>query len=161
LGKERFFLAGEVTGGRGPAWSMVDTTGLGAGLGVEDISGRLASLVKGLAQPNEYFSLFWESALDDHGEFASFGQHLVTMFDDHDQIHKGSEKRRFCGMVEYRKLVFNALAVNLTTAGIPCIYYGTEQAFDSGGQPSRSDKVLRENMFGGRFGGKCTRGVHF
>jgi glycosidase len=44
-------------------------------------------------------------------------------------------------MVEYRKLTFNALAVNLTTAGIPCIYYGTEQGFDSGGQPSASDKV--------------------
>src|SRR5262249_50686661 len=85
----------------------------------------------------ESFSLFRNSALDDHGDFAWFGQHVVTMFDDHDQIHKGSEKRRFCGMVEYRKLVFNALAVNLTTAGIPCIYYGTEQAFDSGGQPSR------------------------
>jgi glycosidase len=64
-------------------------------------------------------------------------------------------------MAEYRKLIFNALAVNLTTAGIPCIYYGTEQGFDSGGQPSPSDKVLRENMFGGRFGGKCSKGVHF
>ena len=59
------------------------------------------------------------------------------------------------------KLVFNALAINLTTAGIPCIYYGTEQGFDSGGQPSSSDNILRENMFGGRFGGKCSRGVHF
>jgi glycosidase len=73
----------------------------------------------------------------------------------------GNQKRRFCGMVEYHKLVFNALAVNLTTAGIPCIYYGTEQAFDSGGQPSPNDKVLRENMFGGRFGGKRSKGVHF
>jgi glycosidase len=161
LGKGRFFLAGEVTGGRGHAWSMVDTTGLDAALGIEDIPGRLASMVKGFTEPNEYFSLFRNSELDDHGDFAWFGQHVVTMFDDHDQIHKGSEKRRFCGMVEYRKLIFNALAVNLTTAGIPCIYYGTEQAFDSGAQPSPSDKVLRENMFGGRFGGKCTRDVHF
>jgi glycosidase len=161
LGKARFFLAGEVTGGRQHAWSMVDTTGLDAALGIEDIPGRLASMVKGLAEPNEYFSLFRNSALDDHGDFAWFGQHVVTMFDDHDQIHKGSEKRRFCGAAEYRRLVFNALGVNLTTAGIPCIYYGTEQGFDSGGQPSGSDKVLRENMFGGRFGGKCTSGVHF
>jgi hypothetical protein len=140
---------------------MVDTTGLDAALGIEDIPGRLASMVKGFAEPNEYFSLFRNSELDDHGDFAWFGQHVVTMFDDHDQIHKGSEKRRFCGMAEYRNLIFNALAVNLTTAGIPCIYYGTEQSFDSGGQPSPSDKVLRENMFGGRFGGKCTKGVHF
>jgi len=161
LGKERFFLAGEVTGGRRHAWSMVDTTGLDAALGIEDIPGRLQSIVKGFAEPNEYFSLFRNSELDDHGDFAWFGQHVVTMFDDHDQIHKGNEKRRFCGMAEYRKLIFNALAVNLTTAGIPCIYYGTEQGFDSGGQPSPNDVVLRENMFGGRFGGKRTRGVHF
>jgi glycosidase len=161
LGKERFFLAGEVTGGRGHAWSMVDTTGLDAPLGIEDIPGRLQSMVKGFAEPNEYFSLFRNSELDDHGDFAWFGQHVVTMVDDHDQIHKGNEKRRFCGMAEYRKLVFSALAVNLTTAGIPCIYYGTEQGFDSGGQPSPNDVVLRENMFGGDFGGKCSRGVHF
>jgi glycosidase len=161
LGKARFFLAGEVTGGRRHAWSMVDTTGLDAALGIEDIPGRLQSIVKGFAEPNEYFSLFRNSELDDHGDFAWFGQHVVTMFDDHDQIHKGSQKRRFCGMTEYRKLIFNALAVNLTTAGIPCIYYGTEQGFDSGGQPSPNDVVLRENMFGGRFGGKRTRGVHF
>jgi len=45
--------------------------------------------------------------------------------------------------------------------GIPCIYYGTEQEFDSGGHPSSSDLVLRESMFGGSFGGKCTRGHHF
>src|SRR5262249_50686660 len=57
LGKERFFLAGEVTGGRGHAWSMVDTTGLDGGLGVGDIPGRLASMVKGLAEPNERVSL--------------------------------------------------------------------------------------------------------
>jgi glycosidase len=161
IGKERFFLAGEVTGGRSHAWSMVDTTGLDAALGIEDIPGRLQSMVKGFVEPDEYFALFRNSELDDHGDFAWFGQHVVTMFDDHDQIHKGSEKRRFCGTVEYRKLVFNALAVNLTTAGIPCIYYGTEQGFDSGGQPSPSDKVLRENMFGGHFGGRRSRGVHF
>ena len=45
------------------------------------------------------------------------------------------------------------LAVQLTTMGIPCIYYGSEQGFDSGGRPGGSDLVLRENMFGGRFGG--------
>ena len=45
--------------------------------------------------------------------------------------------------------------------GIPCIYYGSEQGFDSGGRPSGSDLVLRESMFGGRFGGLCTQGRHF
>jgi hypothetical protein len=91
LGKERFFLAGELTGGRGHAWSMVDTTGLDAALGIEDIPGRLQSMVKGFAEPNEYFALFRNSELDDHGDFAWFGQHVVTMFDDHDQVSKGNQ----------------------------------------------------------------------
>jgi glycosidase len=161
LGKERFLLAGEVTGGRHLAWSMVDSTGLDAALGIEDIPGRLELMVKGLIEPGEYFGLFRNSELDDHGDFAWFGQHVVTMFDDHDQVRKGDQKRRFCGITDFRSLVFNALAVNLTATGIPCIYYGTEQGFDSGGRPCPDDKVLRENMFGGRFGGKRSQGVHF
>ena len=161
LGKENFLLAGEVTGGRQRAWSMVERTGLDAALGIEDIPGRLELMVKGLAEPTEYFGLFRNSDLDDHGDFAWFGQHVVTMFDDHDQVRKGDQKRRFCGMSNFRNLVFNALAVNLTSTGIPCVYYGTEQGFDSGGVPSPHDVVLRENMFGGRFGGKRSRDVHF
>ena len=61
----------------------------------------------------------------------------------------------------FRDLAFNVMAVQLTTMGIPCIYYGSEQGFDSGGRPNGSDLVLRENMFGGRFGGLCTQGRHF
>ena len=53
------------------------------------------------------------------------------------------------------------LSSQLTTAGFPCIYYGSEQGFDSGGRPSDCDLVLRENMFGGQFGGLCTQGRHF
>lgn len=161
IGKQRFFLAGEVTGGRRLAWSMVDSAGLDAALGIDDIPGRLESMVKGLAEPGEYFGLFRNSQLDDHGDFAWFGEHVVTMFDDHDQVRKGGQKRRFCGVSDFQDLVFNALAVNLTTAGIPCIYYGTEQGFDSGGRPNSDDRVLRENMFGGQFGGKCSQGAHF
>src|SRR5262249_23541817 len=43
----------------------------------------------------------------------------------------------------------------------PCIYYGSEQGFDSGGRPNGSDLVLRENMFGGRLGSLCSQGRHF
>ena len=161
IGKQRFFLAGEVAGGRQLAWSMVDSTGLDAALGIDDIPGRLENMVKGLVEPSEYFGLFRNSQLDDHGDFAWFGEHVVTMFDDHDQVRKGDLKQRFCGSRDFRDLIFNALAVNLTTSGVPCIYYGTEQSFDSGGQPNSNDRVLRENMFGGLFGAKCSQGVHF
>jgi hypothetical protein len=85
----------------------------------------------------------------------------VTLVDDHDQVRKGASKMRFCGKEQFRDLAFNVVATQLTTMGIPCIYYGTEQEFDSGGRPSDSDLVLRESMFGGNFGGKSTRDVHF
>ena len=70
-------------------------------------------------------------------------------------------KWRFCGDERVRALAFNVMAVQLTTMGIPCLYYGSEQGFDSGGRPNGSDLVLRENMFGGRFGGLVTQNRHF
>jgi hypothetical protein len=85
----------------------------------------------------------------------------VTLVDDHDQVRKGTAKWRFCGDGRFRDLAFNVLAVQLTTMGIPCVYYGSEQGFDSGGRAGGSDLVLRENMFGGRFGGRCTQDRHF
>lgn len=64
-----------------------------------------------------------------------------------------------------------AIALNLCTLGIPCIYYGTEQGFNSGGQqvqdailpqnPNGEDTVLRECMFGGPFGSLRCTGHHF
>jgi hypothetical protein len=81
--------------------------------------------------------------------------------DDHDQVRKGGGKHRFCGDSRFRDLAFNVLATQLTTMGIPCIYYGSEQQFDSGGRTSGSDLILRETMFGGKFGGLCTQVRHF
>jgi glycosidase len=81
--------------------------------------------------------------------------------DDHDQVRKGNAKCRFCGDQRYRDLAFNVMAAQLTTMGVPCIYYGSEQGFESGGRPNGSDLVLREAMFGGHFGSFCTQGRHF
>jgi glycosidase len=50
------------------------------------------------------------------------------------------------------------LALNLTSMGIPCIYYGTEQGFDGAGE---SDRFLRECMFGGAFGSLQSKDRHF
>lgn len=41
------------------------------------------------------------------------------------------------------------MALNATTLGIPCIHYGSEQAFDGAGG---NDRYIREAMFGGKFG---------
>jgi glycosidase len=161
IGKERFFLVGEVSGSREHAWEVVEKTGLDAALGIEDVPGKLERMVTGYTDPADYFSLFRNWVLDAPAGHRWYRNQVVTLVDDHDQVRKGSTKRRFCGDSRYRDLAFNVMAVQLTTMGIPCIYYGSEQGFDSGGQPNGSDLVLRENMFGGRFGGLCTQGRHF
>jgi glycosidase len=163
IGKERFLLVGEVPGGREAAWDVVERTGLDAALGIEDVPGRLERMVTGEADPIDYFAVFRNWVLNEPqgGGHRWYRDQVITLVDDHDQCRKWTGKRRFCGDARYRDLAFNVVAVQLTTAGIPCLYYGTEQAFDSGGRSSESDLVLRENMFGGRFGGLCTQGRHF
>ncbi len=140
---------------------MVQQTGLDAALGIDDVPGKLERMVCGLGNPEDYFSVFQNWILDDMGQHRWYRNKVVTLVDDHDQVRKGGSKMRFCGDPQYSDLAFNVVATQLTTTGIPCIYYGTEQEFDSGGRPSGSDLVLRESMFGGNFGGKCTRGHHF
>jgi glycosidase len=161
IGKERFFLVGEVSGSREHAWEVVEKTGLDAALGIEDVPGKLERMVTGYTDPAEYFSLFRNWVLDSPAGHRWYRNQVVTLVDDHDQVRKGSAKRRFCGDSRFRDLAFNVMAVQLTTMGIPCVYYGSEQGFDSGGRPNGSDLVLRENMFGGQFGGLCTQGCHF
>jgi glycosidase len=161
IGKERFLLVGEVAGSRDYAWQVVEKTGLDAALGIEDVPGKLEHMVTGYTAPADYFSLFRNWILDSPAGHRWFRNQVVTLVDDHDQVRKGCAKWRFCGDTRFRDLAFNVMAVQLTTMGIPCIYYGSEQGFDSGGRPNGSDLVLRENMFGGRFGGLCTQGRHF
>jgi glycosidase len=163
IGKERFLLVGEVPGSLDLAREVVDRTGLDAALGIENIPGKLERMVVGEGDPLDYFSVFRNWRLDepDGGKRRWYRDQVVTLVDDHDQVRKWTAKRRFCGDSRYRDLAFNVMAAQLTTAGIPCIYYGSEQGFDSGGRTSDCDFVLRENMFGGRFGGLCTQGRHF
>jgi glycosidase len=176
IGKERFLLVGEVGGGREHAWDVVEKTGLDAALGIDDVPGKLERMVTGYAEPAEYFSVFRNWVLDEPAGPGHrwYRNQVVTLVDDHDQVRKGFAKQRFCGDGRFRDLAFNVMAVQLTTMGIPCIYYGqlttmgipciyygSEQGFDSGGRPNGSDLVLRESMFGGKFGGLCTQGRHF
>jgi glycosidase len=159
LGKENFYLIGEITGGRQRAFRTLEQTGLDAALGFDDIPDKLEYMVKGYHDPQEYFSLFRNSMLVQKESHVWFRNKVVTLFDDHDQVRKGGHKARFCaGEPRWRKLLLNVLAVNIATLGIPCIYYGTEQGFDGAGD---SDRYLRETMFGGAFGAFRTKDRHF
>ena len=160
LGKENFFLVGEITGGRGNAYNTLELTGLDAALGIDDIPDRMDYLAKGWREPADYFNLFRNSALVNKSSHVWFGKHVVTLFDDHDQVRKGDNKGRFCGDkinngYAHLKAV---LGLNLTSMGIPCLYYGTEQGFDGAGD---NDRFLRECMFGGAFGSLQSTGRHF
>jgi len=158
LGKENFCLIGEITGGRERAFETLERTGMDAALGVDEIPDRLAALVKGQASPDGYFDLFRNSLLVRKESHVWFRNKVVTLYDDHDQVSKGQHKARFCALdPRWKKLAFNALALNATTLGIPCIYYGSEQRFDGEGG---SDRYIREAMFGGAFGPFRSRGRH-
>jgi glycosidase len=158
IGKENFYLIAEITGGRERAFQTLETTGLDAALGVDDIPDKLEYLVKGIRNPEDYFSLFRNSLLVQKESHTWFRNKVVTMFDDHDQVRKGEDKARFCADVGADRQVLSALALNATTLGIPCVYYGTEQGFDGRG---RSDQFLRETMFGGEYGAFQSHGRHF
>lgn len=158
IGKEHFFLVGEITGGRKRAFETLELTGLDAALGIDDIPDKLEYMVKGYRNPSDYFGLFRNSELVNKESHIWFRDKVVTMFDDHDQVRKGNNKARFCADPEASKVVLNVLAVNAMTLGIPCIYYGTEQCFDGAGD---NDRYLREAMFGREFGAFRSRGVHF
>ncbi len=162
IGKENFYLIGEITGGREHAFDTLEKIGMNAALGINDIPDKLEYLVKGYRNPEDYFNLFRNSILVQKNSHVWFRDHVVTTFDDHDQVRKGKYKARFChdepGQAENHRVMLNALAFNATTMGIPCIYYGSEQCFDGHGI---SDRFIREAMFGDAFGAFESRGLHF
>ncbi|HMX30189.1 MAG TPA: alpha-amylase family glycosyl hydrolase, partial [Blastocatellia bacterium] len=157
IGKENFYLIGEITGGREFAFTTLETTGLNAALGIDDIPDKLEYLVKGFRNPQEYFSLFRNSEQVKKDSHVWFRNKVVTMFDDHDQVRKGDNKARFAAQNNGHRVILNALALNVTSMGIPCIYYGSEQAFDGQGG---NDRYLREAMFGGNFGAFRSKNRH-
>jgi glycosidase len=157
IGKERFYLIGEITGGRQRAFETLELTGLNAALGLDDVQDKLEYLVKGYRNPREYFDLFRNSELVQKDSHVWFRNKVVTMFDDHDQVRKGANKARFAAGDDGDRLALAVLGLNVTSMGIPCVYYGAEQGFDGAGG---NDRYIREAMFGGEFGPFRSRQRH-
>jgi glycosidase len=88
--------------------------------------------------------------------FAEAGKYYVTFVDNHDQPHRPF--RRFLNNVGDWRVGVLGIGFLLCNLGIPCIYYGTEQGFDGGGD---HDKFVREAMFGGKWGAFDTTGYQF
>lgn len=172
IGKDNFLLVGELTDD-----SMVrgylDIFGrkLDAVLDIVIAPNRLTSVVKGLANPWEFFCLYDDTTLA--GGQRQLGTYHVTVIDDHDMSSR-PQKERFAthseGLPQRYEQAAHAIGLALTMPGIPSIYYGAEQAFDGNQtyhdyrvEPKHEfiDRYIRECMFGGKFGAFGTEGCHF
>jgi glycosidase len=115
----------------------------------------LEDVIKGFASPaflrDRYMA--FRDLYSDHGEA---GRYFVTFVDNHDQMAR--PYRRFMSNNPYPQQAILAIGYLLTSQGVPCIYYGTEQGFDGAG---RDDSYVRECMFGGEWGAFNSSGVHF
>jgi glycosidase len=169
IGKENFLLLGEVTGGAGMARNYLDVFGrnIDAVLDIGEPAARLARMVKGFEGPRAFFDQF--SGHDILGSHRMTGRYHISILDDHDMV--GRSKARFAaGNTSPARYVqvAHAVGTQMTTLGVPCIYYGTEQAFD-GSEAQHDpavpygfeDRYIRESMFGGTFGAFETAGCHF
>ena len=78
IGKDSFFLVGEITGSREEAIRLRDLTGLDAALGLADVQGRMVDAVKGWGDPAGYFDLFRNSIQVDKATHTWFRNHVVT-----------------------------------------------------------------------------------
>jgi glycosidase len=165
VGKYRFFLFGEIVAddatiqrylGRN---SRIDGTherfpSLDAALDFP-LYFTLEEVIKGFASPAFLRGRYdaFHQVYADHGEA---GRYFVTFVDNHDQMAR--PYRRFLHNNPYPRQALLAAGYLLTSQGVPCLYYGTEQGFDGGGP---DDSYVRECMFGGTWGAFGTAGCHF
>jgi len=155
LGKQNFFLVGEISGGDYAQDYYLDALNrnLSAVLDIGEMCPILNGVAKGIRSPKDYFNGFnpGDAGMGSH---RNVGRRHVSILDDHDHIY--GDKIRFSSEALCDRQVVAGVALQLFTLGIPCIYYGTEQAF-AGPEPSErkwlpqwkcADWYLREAMFG-------------
>jgi glycosidase len=165
MGKHNFFLFGEVVDD-----DLTIQKYIGRNSRMENTNERFPALdaaldfplyfiledvIKGFASPaflRDRYQAF-RDLYTDHGEA---GRYFVTFVDNHDQMAR--PYRRFMHNNPYPRQAILAIGYLLTSQGVPCIYYGTEQGFDGAGS---DDSYVRECMFGGEWGAFGSSGRHF
>ncbi|MDQ7783121.1 MAG: alpha-amylase family glycosyl hydrolase [Desulfomonilaceae bacterium] len=160
LGKHNFLIFGEIASGyqtiqqylKGCAFCAVNGRrhhGFDAALDFP-LSYILERVVKGFSSPEE-LRWVYDSTNPLYANSRDPGVNSVTFLDNHDR------NRRFMHQNPYREQLVLALGYQLTSLGVPSIYYGTEQGFDGGGPDLH---YVRECMFGGVWGafGRCRTG---
>lgn len=165
IGKHNFFIFGEIVGDDQTIQSYIGRNARIAGTNERfpsldaaldfPLYFTLEEVIKGLANPaglRDRYDRF-RTLYADHGEA---GRYFVTFVDNHDQMSR--PYRRFMHGNPFSQQAVLAVGYLLTSQGVPCVYYGTEQGFDGGGG---NDRYVRECMFGGEWGAFDTTGVAF
>lgn len=165
VGKHNFFMYGEIV-----ADDATIQQYLGRNSRIEGTNERFPSLdaaldfplyfmleeiVKGFGNPAALRARY-EAFHQNYADHGAAGSYFVTFLDNHDQMAR--PYRRFMNNNPLGAQAVLALGYLLTSQGVPCIYYGTEQGFDGGGS---DDSYVRECMFGGTWGAFNSSGRHF
>jgi glycosidase len=169
LGKRNFLLVGEIAGGDFFQDFVLDNLAilrrnLSAALDIGSARLLLHDVAKGLQPAAGYFRQFEEASAGFESHRA-LGDRHVSILDDHDHVF--GSKVRFSAEIPDGSPVKDhqiaaATAFQLFTLGVPCIYYGSEQAFAGPAQNQQpfllaegwndgnnhGDRFLREAMFG-------------
>jgi glycosidase len=168
LGKRNFFLVAEVPGSVEQEYYLdqlaTGARNLSAALDIGTARGRLRAVAMGSAASRDYLEVYTDG-FDGLGSHRRLGNELVTPGDDHDMI--GLPQLRFSDSIADDSKVKDwaicaQTAIQLFAIGIPCIYYGDEQALSLPEQSvwqflwgqgltdgnNSGDRYLREAMFG-------------
>ncbi len=116
----------------------------------------LEEVIKG-KKPPAVLSQRYQKFQHYYRDFGRVGEYFVTFIDNHDQMCR--PYRRFMHGETDPQVVAIGIGYLLTSMGIPCLYYGTEQCFDGGSD--RDDDYVRETMFGSRWGAFGATEGHF
>ena len=163
IGKDSFFLVGEIGGSREDAIWTRDRTGLDAALGLTDVQRFMVDAVKGTGNPANYFDLFRNSIEVDKpyphiGPATTWSpvSTTTTLSAWVQTLRRGSRPTR------------TGVHWNWPSSGLKCnhtrdslhLLHGSEQRFDGKfptavtPQPNSNDKAdryIREAMFGAGF----------
>jgi glycosidase len=155
IGKQNFFLVGEIAGGDFGADRYLDVLdrNLDAALDIGEMRLSLNGVAKGLVHPAAYFDGF-DAGRAVLGSHRNLGNRHVSILDDHDHVF--GQKIRFSAEAASDHQVVAGVALQFFTLGIPCVYYGSEQSLGGPEASERqflpdwkgSDRYLRETMFG-------------
>src|SRR5581483_585508 len=145
IGKSNFFMFGEELDGSDTAVGAYTGTKSGGAFELDseldyplyfDINGTFATATSNTKQVEDHFN----AIAANYDPVAQM--RLVTFLDNHDQ-----QRFLYTGKANNNLARLNVgLAFLYTVRGIPCLYYGTEQAFNGGSDPNN-----REDMFAGGF----------